>query len=322
MRPERHPVRSAALLVAALVLAWGCRESSPGPGGDPDTGAAVRDTARNLAGRVYERRFVFTSANEDTALVVPFFFGARSLPGTLERSVRGWLGRDGSWNAIYEDRWQTPPSPAPFRILPRGPIRLVVGEDDAVEAIVYRERGREMELSPAATLVEWSGSRGETVRLHEGRLALGERSFDGFVLDLARARRAQDVPHGDWGLLVSGDSLQLVLLAPEDAESEGINRFQAFGRVDFREVPWPELEVEWGETRTFDPARREVPVSWSLGTTGGDLEGVLRAEASLLAVREGDGPVLPVEGLYTLTGTLRVMGSDYPVRGFFRHRQD
>jgi hypothetical protein len=79
--------------------------------------------------------------------------------------------------------------------------------------------------------------------------------------------------------------------------------------------------VSWGETRAFERARREVPVQWSIAAGTGDMAGSLEARATHIEAGAGEGPLLPVEALFEVTGTFRVGDRDYPLRGLVRHLQ-
>ena len=80
--------------------------------------------------------------------------------------------------------------------------------------------------------------------------------------------------------------------------------------------------MDWGEVRAFQPARQDVPVAWTLTSTEGDMEGVLQVRSAQIQAGEGEGPVLPVDALFEVTGTLSIEGGDYPVRGLFRHTRE
>ena len=178
-----------------------------------------------------------------------------------------------------------------------------------------------MEVALGTLLVEWSGQRGQTYRVHEGNLYLAERTLDGLLLDMTRAWVSDHGPPGDLGFLVSGSSLQLVCedLAPGSGSEGG--EFSCWARVRFADRQWRGVRLVWSELRAFEPARRDVPVGWKVRSPDGTLEGDLTAAAVFLEAGEGAGPVLPVKGLFRLAGTLVLEGREFPVQGFLRHRQ-
>ncbi|MFC1791193.1 hypothetical protein ACFL0I_01845, partial [Gemmatimonadota bacterium] len=73
--------------------------------------------------------------------------------------------------------------------------------------------------------------------------------------------------------------------------------------------------------RPFEPARRDVPMGWEISSPLGELEGVLAVVAPFLKVGEGEGPVLPVDALYQVAGTVILEGREFPVQGLIRHLQ-
>ena len=62
-------------------------------------------------------------------------------------------------------------------------------------------------------------------------------------------------------------------------------------------------------------------MGWDIRSPEGDLTGSLTTMAPFLEVMEGEGPMLPVDALFQVAGTLTLGGVDYPVQGFIRHLQ-
>ncbi|NNM04130.1 MAG: DUF1499 domain-containing protein, partial [Gemmatimonadetes bacterium] len=182
-------------LLAIFILA------ACGPGEEAATGTDVPETdslelSRNFQGRSYERHIVFLTFQGDSTLLVPWSFSARTEPDGVDREVRGWLARSDEWDPFLYDRWEAPPSSAPWRILPHGPVRLIVGLEDALETILFEDGGRNLEVNLGELLVEWSGQRAQTFRIHEGTVVLADRTVEGHVLDMTRAWAAGDNPPG------------------------------------------------------------------------------------------------------------------------------
>jgi hypothetical protein len=312
----------AGLLLMSLLA--GCDPSAKPPaetqGLEPDS----LTPTRNFQARHYERHIVFLTFQGDSTLIVPWSFSARTRPDGVDREVRGWLARSETWDAFLWERWEAPPNSAPWRILPHGPVRLVVGAEDAVETILFQEGGRNLEVSPGELLVEWSGQRAQTFRIHEGRIVLSDQTVEGHVLDVSRAWQAGNEPPGDWGILLSGDSLQVVLEDPggDPAGDPAGRAYTLRARIEFLTREWRDVRLTWSELRAFEPARRDIPMSWEIETEEGDLSGSLDATAPYLEAGEGEGPMLPVLALFEVVGTLSFGGGDYPVRGLIRHSQD
>ena len=190
-----------------------------------------------------------------------------------------------------------------------------------MERIFFEEGPRRLEVILGDLLVEWTGQRAQTFRVHQGSTSLASGLVPGFVLDMARAWRAEDPPPGDWVFLISGDSLQVVM---EDQTGNGNTSggsFSGWGRVEFADRQWEGLQLIWSEVRAFEPARRDVPMSWQIQSGSSEIGGFLDAVSPFLEVGEGEGPMLPVDALYQVSGTLTLEGREFPVRGLIRHQQ-
>jgi len=314
--------RCAALAPALALALAACREPAPpGRTGGADPQARADSVVeRNLDERIFERNVVFLTSGRDSVLVVPWFFTSLARRGGTTRRVRGWLARADRWEAFFDERWQTPPERAPFRILPRGPVSLIVGLDDALERISFEEGPRRLEVVLDALVADWAGAGGESFRIHEGALQLGDRQVPGRVLDMNRSRRTTDVPPGDWIFLEGGPDVAAVFEARIGVPATG-QPYSGWARRGEASLRWTNVEVTWDEVRAFQDARRDVPVAWSLRSPDGEVAGALRSVAAWLAAGEGSGPLLPVDGLFQVGGTLLIEGDSIPVRGLVRHVQ-
>lgn len=312
--------RWPVLALGAAALAGGCSGSSeqepPGTEGDRGAPGAATADFEATPGTIYQRTIAFIETSGDSALLVPWDFENRIEADGTQRAIRGWLGRAGQWRLFMEDDWVTGPTRAPWRIVPRGQARLVVGHQDVLEEIYYREGVRDLSLRLGETVVEWNGQRGATYRLLEGSVRLGDVETRGLVLDAFAVRTSGAGESAELALLIGGDRFQLVL-----ANLEGPGRYRAWARQDTLELFWPEVEVEWGETRSFERARRDVPVVWRIESGDGRLSGEFESVTSHLQTQNGDGAILPVLGVYEVAGLFRVDGEEVAVRGFLRHFQ-
>jgi hypothetical protein len=279
------------------------------------------DSAAGFQGRVYERSVVFLSTTRDSVLVVPWLFSARTLPGGVRREARGLLGRGDEWEPFFSDLWETPPTRVPWRVLPRGRMRLVVGMDDAIEEVVFDEGARRLELALGSEVADFAGQRGETVRMLDGSLVLASTRVPGYVFDLSRGRQAGEGSGGDWAILVDGDSLRLVLHAAEFLEPGSAGAFRSWAMMGEQQLDWPSVTVTWRATRAFERARREVPVEWAAVSSAGDLRVELELRTAYIQAGAGDGPQLPVDAIFEVQGTVHLGDDDYPVRGLLRHTQ-
>jgi hypothetical protein len=314
-----HPGRLSAAGLLAVLLAVGCGAPEAEPTGRPEASES-QPTQGNFHGRIYERSFVFTTLTGDSAFVVPWLMSARTRPGGVDRTARGWLARGDTWEPFYDEGWETPPSRAPWRILPHRSLRLVVGEADAVAGILFSEGPRQLELELSSLRGEWTGGRGQVFRVLEAALYLSDQRIRGMALDMSRGFGPDESPHRDWAFLVSGDSLQLILeRAPEQAATGDAAPFDVWGQLASSDLAWPKLTLTPAEVRAFQPARQDVPVSWRITAEGGAPVGDLQVSAAQIRAGEGSGPVLPVDALFLVSGTLTIEGRDYSIRGLFRH---
>lgn len=315
-----HAIPAALLLTAALATA--CTSEPPSSDRSEPTTDATQDTGRTFVGHGFERNVVFLTTRSDSAIVVPWLVTARTRPGGVDRTARGFLARNGAWEPFFQSTWETSPTRVPWRILPRESMRLIVGDEENLDRIVFEEGSRQLHVILEDALVEWSGQRGETFRLVEGSLLLSSQRVAGIALDMARARRADDGPLGGWAFLTSGDSLQVVLHSPRARPPGAVGAWRGWARTaNEAELQWPALTLAWESTRAFEQARREVPSSWSLASPDGELRGAIEAQSSWLDVGEGEGPQLPVDALFEVGGTVTLDGGDYPVQGLVRYEQ-
>lgn len=319
-RPFRMAARShIALSLLFLTLTVGCGDPAPAESGTDAPAAEGVDSVPQAPRRNYERSLVFISTTGDSLLVVPWILEATTVPGGVDRAVRGWLARNGAWEQFLRDAWRSPPNREPWRILPRGPLRILVGQGDRLDRIFYEGGSRRLEVSLDETEAEWTGNRGGSFNVMEGGLVLGDRRVPGRVLDVSQGIRVREGSLGDWIFLVSGDSLTLVAQAPLYQEEE--MSFQGWARDGFQDLQWPELVVEWAERRAYEPARRDIPSVITIRSPSGNLQGELQVVSMQLETRAGPGPILPVDGIMDVEGTLRIQGRELPVRGILRHRQ-
>ena len=315
------PHTSVRAVLPLLAILGACidvpaRPADPEDGPEPDSAP----TETRFQGQMFERNVVFLTPRSDSLILVPWLLAARTRPGGVDRTARGYLARSGAWEPFLYETWSDEPTRTPWRVVPRGGMRLVVGEGDVLTRLIFEEGPRQLEVTLDEDLVDWGGQRGESFRLLEGSVILANQRVPGLVLDMSRAYRTSEAP-GGWALLASGDSLQAVLHSPLPRDPGAAGAWRGWARLGFRSLQWTAVTVDWSETRAFERARRDIPVSWDLSSADRDLEGSLQVDAVHVEAGEGDGPQLPVEALFQVSGTLRVEGGAFPVRGFFHHVQ-
>ncbi|HET9948482.1 MAG TPA: hypothetical protein VFQ22_06150 [Longimicrobiales bacterium] len=309
---------AAAALLALLVAA--CGEATPNPPDAPESGGAG-DAEPGAERQTFEQSFVFAAVSGDSAFFVPWLMRTTAYPDSAVRGTRGWLGRSGTWEAFYDEEWTTPATRAPSRILPHGSLDLLVEEGDGIDGIVFDDGARHLELALGDVEAAWGGPRGETVELFDGMAYLADERLEGFVLHLARASVGDAPPGGDWALLVSGDSLRLVLSA--DVEHGGGTEplYRGWARLRDEERLWTRVRVDWTAMQAFPPARRDVPAGWRIRSAEGMLDGELAQLAAEIRPGEGPGPLLPVLALFEVTGEMAIEDGVFPVRGLLVHER-
>lgn len=319
----RTPGRRARAGLALVTAFAACADEAPPPepAAEPEV-TNVTPAAETGPDRHYQRRIIFLGVRSDTLLAAAWLIDATAHAASVDRAARAFLLRGNEWDTFLEERWRTQPTRVAWRIVPRGPLRIVVSERGAVERMIHSAAPRELEVLLVESLVDWTGRRGESVRLLAGSLEMGDAREPGYVVDLSRAADPNAPPGGDWAFLVSGDSLQVVLHASDPSLGAAGNLFQAWARLDFRELREPALRIEWAESRTFERARRDVPAAWRLDDASGRWQGRLEVMSSLLRAGEGEQPQLPVDAVFAVRGTLTLEGADYPVQGIFRHTRE
>ncbi len=330
---RRAPRPWRAVVVA---LAWvGCRDAPPAietPPGESGAGAvSAEETAAPEIplGERHLRTLVFLEAmpGTDTATIVAWDFGAQVRGDSIQRRLRGWLGRAGQWSAFVDDAWTTPPSRAPWRILPRGPVRLAVGLEDAVRAVRYEEGARRLTVRLDDLEADWSDPEGGAYRIHAGTARLGDAEKQGWVVDVSSARDPDAVGRDEWAFLIAEDGRRLTIGRPHRPGPFGAWAWEdrpgaGSPEPDAEEGPaWPAVAVSWGETGVFEEARRELPALWDVESSDGTLRGRLRAVSAQRRALGASGPISPVLALYEVAGEMSVRGERVAVRGFLRHAQ-
>lgn len=329
MRRPRPPGVHALTLAASLVLS-SCVDAAP-PAEVPDPLDATLDsTAVPLApspgAEVFDRHIVFFSSDADSTVTIPWFFRSSSTPDGIGREETVRLSRGGEWELLADHRVEHPASRSPWRIAPGGSTTgLVVGLDDRLEALVFRDPPRELELRVGNLMTEWARPGEATVRLHEGEAIFPSGSVEGMVLDINRRWEARDDLRnepGDWIFVRSDGPFQLYLEQREAAPDPlSAATYRGWTRLAFRDRPWDSVDATWAEVGPYEPARRDVPLRWTLATPDGALSGELVSVDSHLQTGSSDGPILPISGVIEVVGTIRVDGEEIAVSGLVHHLQ-
>lgn len=304
------------VLPLALMAAVACAGEPGNPGS-----VRVEDPALappdSLAGNRYERHLAFFALEDERPLVVAWSFSANTREDAVDREARIWLARGGVWDALFQSSWETPAARAPWRIIPHEGIRIIVGERDALTALLYRSAGRELEMWLGEAITGWSSRPGELIQVREASTALSESAVAGTLVDISFARQAAGATPGSWALLLSED-IQVFLRGPFDAAADSV--LQGWGRLRARNFNWPEVVVTATSSRAFEPARRDLPVAWRFQSPDDGLTGRIEAMSTHMEVGEGPGPQLPLLAISEVDGSMTIETIPYRVRGILYHR--
>ncbi len=318
-RPAAAPLIA---LVTACTLALACDSGSPDIAvtdtPDPSAGpVAAETTPETAASRTYQRTVVFVDTERDTTVFVSWDFENLTLADSTRRTLRGWVGRGAQWILLADEAWATEPSRrAPWRIVPRGDTRMIVEQDDVLREIYYQAGVRDVSVRIGDAVIEWIDSRGGRYRLLNGVARLGGEERSGWVMDVSGARTGSSDGSGEWALLAGDDQLKLLL-----SNADGSGEYRAWARMGTEERFWPSVSVTWGETRSFERARRDIPVLWRFRSSDGSLRGEFHSVSAHHLTLDATSPILPVLGVYEVEGTVSTDDNRVAVKGFLRHQQ-
>ena len=318
--PASGRLRGWLIVAAALGTACSGNGGDGSPeetGGTPGRMEAEGGGSDSGSPATYHRTVAFVDVSKDPTMFVPWDFENRVEQTGVRRILRGWLGRGGQWRLFVNEEWVTPPSRAPWRILPRGPARLVMGLDDILREVYIQEGIRDLSVQPGEVLAEWSGQRGDTYRLHAGVARLSGVEYQGLVVDAYTPRAGDSGQPSEWALLVGDGPFHLLI-----ADLEGLDPYRAWARHGEEDIVWSTVTLTWGETRSFERARRDVPVQWRFRSEDGGLAGEFEpVSPGHLQTLRGEGPILPVLGVYEVAGQVTIGDTRLAVKGFLRHFQ-
>lgn len=316
-----HVSRGTLHLLLGSLLAVAACERAGAPAAESGSGVGAPDATQPR----YLREYVHLAERAEAPLVVPIAFRAVERGEEIDRTVRGWLAHGATWDAFLEESWPTPRTSGVWRVLPRGDLRLAVGGATDVEALWYRRGERNLRLRLNRPLSGWQQGNAVRFRLLESSVQLGPEVVPGVVLETLQVHRPAGGPREardtDWLFLTAGDTLRLVIGEAPGGE-DGAGRGFAWISRGQVERGWDRAEIRWVELRSYEEARRDVPLQWSFRVPEAGIQG----EVSALGMHVAVGPERPgrraVEARYTVEGWVEVEGQRGAVIGFVRHVQE
>lgn len=331
-------MRATPFLLLPLLLA-ACDRG----GGSEETAAAGRDDFGPTA--AYDRRLVFLGPGADLPSAAVFDFAVLSDSATLRRGIRARLVDGMEWIQLMDAGWEMERMREPWRLVPHGDLKLVVGSAGELDALVFAGEELGVRLDPGSSIAEYSPDAGTQLVLRQAELRLGGEPIQGIMLDaqLGRAVNPAVIPPaqaqptdagaGDPDDDARADSL---VVDPAPAARAGAEAFlldnagyyvvfaasaegdiawiHAAGRDDVR----PAARLEATEWETFEQAGVRVPTAWRVLAPGGLLAGELQSQAADRAVI-GEGSATGAMGYVVVTGWIEDRGVRRNVYGLVRH---
>jgi len=295
--------RLTYILTLALLTACG--------GGD-----AARDSGRGERGgehrpaAAYGRRFLLLSGDREAPFTAVFDFSALDGPNEIRRGAGAWYARGAEWTRLFQHAWTTEPIREPWRLVPYGPIRLIVGDGEEIETLVHRAEPGAFRLSPSGPLAEWSMNDGAQLRLRHAELLLGDARITGILLDLQTA--VPDRYDGALGLAFLTDGVGLHLVIARDSSIHA----PAWLWQGAENVSWDAVEISTLAADTAGPG-------WRITEPRDELTGELRVVGSELVLTYPDEALAPTARVSLVDGWLEVRGGERQrVFGVVRHGEE
>jgi hypothetical protein len=317
---------TSLLMLAALLAAGSLACDDRGPERDDTAARAPVDFGPTAA---YERRFLFLGPGQTLPSAAIVDFVALSDSVGLRRGVRARVSDGADWQPLMDEGWDMAWMREPWRLVPHGSLRIVLGDAGELAALVFRE-DMEVRVEPGSALAGHSPDPGTQLVLRQARLALGAELVHGILLDAqlgrgvdpATSRSARSQPGagapgeatpigqpGTEGLLTDNEGFYLVFAAA-GAGPLGWIHFQ--GRDDVRRGARL-TAVSWEETADG----LELPNAWQV-TGQGDLTGELVVEA-IDGVDLADVPDIDALGYAIVSGWVADRDVRRDVFGLIRH---
>lgn len=167
-----------------LPLAGAC-EGGPPWATSEESASPDREDFGTVA--AYERLLLFVGPGETTPMAAIFDFNALRDSTGFRRGIRTRLLTDSAWQALQDDGWEMAPMREPWRLVPYGTLKVLVGDEGELDALVYQEEPS-LRLDPGSYLAEYTPDGGTQLVLRQGQLHLDDEVFTGIILDSQHGR--------------------------------------------------------------------------------------------------------------------------------------
>ncbi len=152
-------------------------------GGSPNGGPPVAP----ITPAVYTTRFAFVGFGGEPASLF-LSLRNRTSAETLDLRYVGWLRRVDEWQTVLDIRERTGTPRAAWRVLPTGPLRILIGEGEDIVRLVVVDSATGIRLDIGSSRDEWTSATGQRESLRSGRLQVDGDTLLGIVLTSQTAR--------------------------------------------------------------------------------------------------------------------------------------
>ena len=286
-----------AVLLALAVAPVACEGGAPwdkeDPAAEPAAGPDLGPTA------AYDRRLVFLGPGEQLPTAAVFDFSSLSDSTGIQRGARARVVDGSEWLRVLDAGWQMEPMRQPWRLVPHGPLRIMVNDGGEITSLEVRQ-DTAVRLEPGPIIAEHAPDAGTQLVLRQGRLVLDDQPLSGILLDAQIARAITDTTAagaaeagvdtlasdtaaavtptarpGAEALLLDNSGYYLVLA---DAGSGSMAWIHSGGRDEV--LRGARLVPTSGESTGAPTADAPVPEDWQLLSAAGDTLGQLSTEAT------------------------------------------
>ncbi len=293
-------------MLGCLALTAACGSGADeAPPDEPGPATAETAAGASIPGALYHTELTFVGRGDPPAML-HLRFDNQTDSAQLRMHYRGWFAGD-QWRPVLEHRDSLPIPRAAWRVLPTGPLRIVVGESGEPASVILELESGSLRLDSWGVIGSWNSSTGqrESLRLAELREGSGGGE-SGVMLSRQRARRV-DRPASEGVaqyFLVSDTAGNAVLLMRDSTAPD----------APVTAWTWYEgVEAQWGDALILTLASTaEAPGRWSVELGEAGVLGELRGGEPYWNELTGDGSGFEV---FRVEGTLVVAGEPWTVTG-------
>jgi hypothetical protein len=281
-----------ALATMTMIAVSACEVGRPGSE-RPESSAKPVDFGPTAA---YERRVVFLGPGQRLPTAVIMDFVALSDSLGVRRGVRARLADGSEWIRLLDLGWVMERMREPWRLVPFGPLAILVGDAGELSAIVVRG-DTEVRLEPGATLAEYAPDRGTQLMLRQARVTVGADLVQGILLDaqLGRALHSTaardpvfdaELDDADDAIAANGDATPAARPGTEALLMDNAGYYLVLAAAAAGQIGWIHWEgrdevLRGAQLRAVaweaDEDGTRVPTAWEI-VGPGDLAGELTAE--------------------------------------------